>query len=275
MKLLSPRSASRNRHPLKPPLTRVDYDLKVDAEVATGEARLTIDVIKNGWVRVAIPAGLMIRAAQLDGKPVSLAGKEAGANYVLLSHNGRTLLTLSIVAPVSSTAGTEILRLPAGSSALCRATLTLPRRGPNVDMDVHVTGGLVLEKSETADQSRWVAHGRGAEPLTFAWKRKVDDQRTTQPLRLRGSLFQLIGLGEDTTQFNAEVRIEVLQGLAREVRLRLPEQLTVNLVSGAAVADWETAPQELIVTFVEPVQQSTRFSISGELRLGKEKSLFR
>jgi hypothetical protein len=262
------------REPEPPPveatLTRVDYDLKVDGEVAIGEARLTIDVIKNGWVRVAIPAGLMVREAQLDGRPVSLAVKEANSNYVLLSRSGRSLLTLSIVAPVSSTAGTEILRLPSGSSAICRATLTLPRQDPQTNLDLHVTGGLVLEKSETANQSRWVVHGRGAEPLTFAWKRKVEDQRATQALRLRGSLSQLIGLGEDTTQFNAEVRIEVLQGLAREVRLRLPEQFTVNQVSGPAVADWETAPQELIVTFVEPVQQATRFSISGELRLPRE-----
>ncbi len=258
------------REPEPPPveatLTRVDYDLKVEGEVATGEARLAIDVIKNGWVRIAIPAGLMVREAQLDGRPVSLAVKEGSSNYVLLSRKGRSVLTLSIVAPVSSTAGTEILRLPSSSSAICRAALTLQRDG----VDLHVTGGLILEKSETASQSRWIAHGRGAEPLTFAWKRKVDDQRTTQPLKLRGSLSQLIGLGEDTSQLNAEVRIEVLQGLAREVRLRLPEQFTVNQVAGPAVADWETATQELVVTFVEPVQQSTRFSISGELRLPRE-----
>src|SRR6185369_12508931 len=32
-------------------LTRVDYDLKVDGDLATGEVRLTIDVIKDGWAR--------------------------------------------------------------------------------------------------------------------------------------------------------------------------------------------------------------------------------
>jgi hypothetical protein len=214
--------------PVDATLTRVDYDLKIEGELATGEARLTIDVVKNGWVRIAIPAGLMVREAQLDGRPVSLAVNEGSSNYVLLSHSGRSLLTLSIVAPVSATAGTETLRLPSSTSAICRATLTLQREAPGASpggspgwtLDMRVTGGLVLEKSETPTQSRWVAHGRGAEPLTFAWKRKVEDQRAIQPLRLRGSLSQLIALGEDTTQVNAEVRIEVLQGLAREVRLQ-------------------------------------------------------
>ena len=42
-------------------LSRLDYDLKVDGDLASGEARLTIDVIRDGWVRVPLPIGLMVR----------------------------------------------------------------------------------------------------------------------------------------------------------------------------------------------------------------------
>src|ERR1043166_7508840 len=35
-------------------LSRLDYDLKVDGDLASGEARLTIDVIRDGWVRVPL-----------------------------------------------------------------------------------------------------------------------------------------------------------------------------------------------------------------------------
>jgi hypothetical protein len=127
-----------------------------------------------------------------------------------------------------------------------------------------------MERSEITGGSRWVANGRGSEPLTFAWRRKVDDQRATQPLRLRGVVTQLVGLGEDTTQINAEVQIEVLQGQAKEVRLQLPAQFTVNQVAGALVADWDVAAQELAVTFIEPVQQTARFTLSGELKLPRD-----
>ena len=44
--------------PVEATLSRIDYDLKVDGDLATGEARLTVDVIKNGWVRIAMPDGL-------------------------------------------------------------------------------------------------------------------------------------------------------------------------------------------------------------------------
>src|ERR1044072_3616470 len=43
--------------PVEATLSRIDYDLKVDGDLATGEARLTVDVIKNGWGRGARPDG--------------------------------------------------------------------------------------------------------------------------------------------------------------------------------------------------------------------------
>src|SRR5262245_26114608 len=110
--------------PVEATLTRIDYDLKVDGELASGEAVLAIDVIKDGWVRVAIPAGLMVREAKLDGKPVSLvtqpADKGPAATFVLLSRTGRAVLSLSIVAAVTTVAGTEMLQLPISASAVSR-----------------------------------------------------------------------------------------------------------------------------------------------------------
>ncbi len=263
--------------PIAPPveatLSRIDYDLKVDGDLASGEARLTVDVIKNGWVRIAMPDGLMVRDAQLDGRPVNLVmnttEKGPGRADLLLSKTGRSVLTLKIVAPVMTVAGTDILHLPVSNSAVSHAVVELSRQG----IDVRITGGLLLEHAEMATGSRWVANGRGGEPLTFAWRRKVDDVRASQPLRLRGSITQLVGLGEDATQVNAEVQVEVVQGLANDVRVQLPEQLTVNQVSGAMVADWDVANNELKVSFIEPVQDTARFTLTGELRMPRSGKL--
>lgn len=263
----SPAEPEPEAPPVEATLSRIDYNLRVEADLATGEARLTVDVIKNGWVRIAMPDGLMVRDAKLDGRPVNLVmnttDKGPGRADLLLSKTGRSVLTMQIVAPVTTVAGTDILHLPVSNSAVSHATVELVRQG----VDVRITGGLLLEHSEHATGSRWVANGRGGEPLTFAWRRKVDDVRASQPLRLRGSITQLVGLGEDATQVNAEVQIEVVQGLADEVRVQLPEQLTVNQVSGATVADWDVANHELKVLFIEPVQNTARFTLSGELRL--------
>ena len=258
--------------PVEATLSRIDYVLKVDGDLATGEARLTVDVIKNGWVRVAMPDGLIVRDAQLDGRPVNLAmsttTKGPGRADLLLSKTGRSILTMKIVAPVNSVAGTDILHLPVSNSAVSHAIVELTRQG----VDVRITGGLLLEHADVATGSRWVANGKGGEPLTFAWRRKVDDERAKQPLRFRGSITQLVGLGEDATQVNAEVQVNVTQGLASEVVVQLPEKLTVNQVSGAMVADWDVTNNQLKVMFIEPVEKTVRFTLSGELQLPRPAS---
>src|SRR4029079_8407011 len=71
-----------DREPVPPPveatLSRIDYQLKVEGDLASGEARLTVDVIKDGWVRLALPEGLMVREAQLDGRQVTLVNSPQG-----------------------------------------------------------------------------------------------------------------------------------------------------------------------------------------------------
>lgn len=265
---LHARAYPPEREPEGPPvdatLTRVDYDLRIDGDVAEGRASLTVDVLKNGWVRVPVPAGLLVREAKLDGKLVSLApAPQANGGHqlsALLSKPGRCVLLLDIALPVISTTGEETLTLPSTASGITRASVTLARQG----VDLALRGGLLAEKSEAAAQTQWLAYGQGNEPLTFTWKRKTEDHRSTQPLRLRGSLTELAGLGEDSTSVVAEVNVEVTQGAAREVRISLPEKVTVNQVAGATVADWEMKDGQLSVTFLEPLEQTAKFIISGE-----------
>ena len=274
---LHARAYPAERDPEPPPveatLTRVDYDLRILGDLATGRASLTVDVLKDGWVRVPVPSGLLVREARLDGKLVSLVpgagGKAGGQLAALLSHPGRAVLLLDIALPVISVTGEESISLPSTASGVTRASVQLPRQG----VDIKLVGGLLSEKSESASESKWIAYGRGNEALTFTWRRKTEDHRTTQPLRLRGSLTQLLGLGEDSTSINAEVNLEVTQGAAHEVKIQVPDKVTINQVLGAMVADWEVKAGELSVTFLEPVEQRARFVITGETRSPREGSI--
>jgi hypothetical protein len=256
--------------PVEATLTRVDYDLHVAGDLASGRATLTVDVLKDGWVRVPVPAGLLVREAQLDGKLVSLvpsaAGRGGGHLSALLSHAGRSVLLLDVDVPVTSSAGDESISLPSTESGVTRAAVQLARQG----IDLRIGGGLLSEKSEFAGETKWLAYGRGNEALTFTWRKKIEDHHMDQPLRLRGSLTQLTSLAEDSTSLYAEASLDVVQGAAREVRLELPRNVTINQVSGAAVADWEMKNGELAITFLEPIEHSARFVIIGETRLPRD-----
>ena len=257
--------------PTPPPvdgtLTRVDYDLHADGDSIGGRALLTIDVLREGWVRVQIPAGLKVRDARLDGEPAAIV--EGPRPHVLLSRAGRSVLTLDIVLPLTTSAGTESITIPASPAPISRATLMLPKNG----VDLSSTGGFVADHAESANESRWTTFGRPNQPLTLLWKRKVDDRRAEQPLRIRARVTEVVGLGEDACQVAATLAVEVLQGLAREVTIALPSGLVVNQVNGATIADWDTDTGALRIRLFEPAATEISFVVQAEMRTPRDGSI--
>src|ERR1051326_6200943 len=100
--------------PVEATLSRVEYDLQVKDNVAIGHASLTIDVLKDGWVRVPIPPDLLVKDARLAGKPLSLVNGAA-----VLSDRGRSVIAMDVALPVNVAGGEERLALPARGSPWC------------------------------------------------------------------------------------------------------------------------------------------------------------
>jgi hypothetical protein len=263
-----------DRPPDPPPvdaaISGVDYELTVSGESASGQARLTVDVLKEGWVRIPMPPGLLIREARLDSRPVALVDQgpdgRSRAPVLLLSRRGRALLTLDIVVPITARGGVEQLGLPASAAALVRAALTVPR----ADVDVSVSGGFIGDQTKEAKVTKVVAFGQGGQPLSLFWSRARENHRAAQALRMRSTVTEVVGLGEDAAQLTTRVQIEVVQGVASTVSLTLPAGFTVNEVSGALVSDWEMRGAALAVSFLEPVSERVTFVLTGEFRPPRE-----
>jgi hypothetical protein len=255
--------------PVDAALTRIDYDLRLDpstspgasAEAIVGRVLLTVEVLRDGWVKVPVPAGLMVRDARVDGQPLPLI--EGPPAHVVLSRAGRSVLQLDIVVPLTAAGGSESLMLPASPAPISRATLTLPRTG----VELTVTGGFIGERAELEGESRWMALGRAHQPLGISWKRRVDDRRDQQPLRFRANVTSVVGLGEEVSSIASTVRLEVQQGVARGIAVAVPAAVVVNQVVGALVADWDVKGGLLHVRFMDPVIDAMSFEVQAESRL--------
>ena len=250
--------------PVEAALTRIDYDLRAEGDTAVGRATLAIDVLREGWTRVQIPGGLMVRAANIDGRRVPLV--EGTPPHVLLEHAGRSVVVLDIVIPTATAGGAESIVLPPSASPISRTRLALPRNG----VDLTSSGGFIADHEEVATESRWTVFSRANTPLSLTWKRKVDDRRAELPLRMRARITQLVGLGEESCQVSASVRVEVLQGLARVIAIQIPPGLVVNEVIGSTVGDWDLSEGVLRVTLLEPASSEASFVVTGEARTSRE-----
>ena len=253
--------------PVEATLTRIDYDLRATGETLSGRALVTVDVVKEGWARVPLPAGLMVSDARVDGRPIPLVVDSAESHpHVLLSRQGRSVLTLDLVVPVTGHGGVDATSLPASGSAVSRVTLTLPRGG----VDLVVDGGFVTERAESQAETRWTVYGRANAPMGLSWKRRADDRRAAQALRMRARIAELVTLGEEISTVAATIRLEVVQGLAREISLAVPEGLAISQVSGTTVGDWEAARGSLHVRLLEPSATDVSLTVHGELRAPRD-----
>lgn len=250
--------------PVEAALSRVEYDLRVVGDSISGEVRLTIDVLKQGWVSVLVPPGILVREARLDGFRTTLV--DGTPPRVLISRSGRTTLALDAVVPLAISAGVESMVLPASQSALSAVALTIQRPG----VELSVSDGFVASHVESPTDSRWQVYGTPGKPLGFSWKRKVDDRRATLPLRVRSRITELVALGEETSQLTTSVRVEVQQGAARQITLLVPEGLVVNHVQGATVGDWNQTGETLVVSFLDPVVTETSLMVSAEGRAPRD-----
>jgi hypothetical protein len=270
-----PQTPQQDKPRVDATLTRVDYELHATHDTAIGEAQLTIDIIRDGWVRVPIPAPLTVRAARLDGHPVPLidlstaTAKGGSGPALLLTKPGRKVVTLEIAIPVTSSGGQESLSLPTGTAACGRVRLTVPGTGLNLKL----TNGLLVESTSERGETRWVADGGGNAPLLLSWQHRVEVRRAELPLRLRGSVTEFVALGEETAQLTAHVRVDVVRGSATHASLLIPEGLQITHVSGNNVADWDARNGELKVTFLEPVDSAEGIGVMGEARVPREGSL--
>jgi len=154
-----PVEPEREPPPVPATLTRVEYDLRALGDVARGKANLNGRCVEGRLGARSVPSGLLVQEARLDGKLVSLVlsapGKGGGQLSVLLPHSGRFVLSLDIVLPIASSAGNESVSFPTAEAGATRASIQLARNG----VDTRVSGGLLLEKSESAaDSNGWHTH---------------------------------------------------------------------------------------------------------------------
>ncbi len=105
------------------------------------------------------------------------------------------MISLEISLPIAASASEERLSIP---SHVFRRHQSHSGNSPVRAWTFLLSGGLFSDSADLPNGGgKWTVYGKGGEPMTFAWRRKVEDHHATLPLRMRGALTEFVGLGED------------------------------------------------------------------------------
>jgi len=218
-------------------LTDGVYSARLRDGRATIDGVLGVEVLADGAQAVPLELGRVgLKSATLDGQPAPLGQDPQGRLVLLVEGRGRHELRLALVAPVETTAATQVLgfRLPTPPAA--RFELV-------VDGDVEVKSGLAVvgrRWDSAAGVTRFELLPRGGE-VSLAMT--LNSRLLRKDQTVIGRTVLLAALTEGGEQVHATVSLSILHRAVDRFRFAVPEGFEITGVHSPHLSSWAVAEQ--------------------------------
>jgi hypothetical protein len=249
------------RAPVGALLAAADYTVTVGQERAELAATLVVNVLEDGLHAVGLDvAGVGLRTAALDGKGASLGLADDGRLTLFVEGKGVHKLALEMVAPLVTTAATQVLNFRLPSPPAARMTLTVPG-------DVEVKSGAPVVGrvfDEKAGQTRIdLLPPRGDASIVLTLNSRL--RRRDRIIVARSVLVdEVTGAYE---RLHATVSLAVLHRATDRFRFAVPAGFEVTDVASPLLARWaittEGARKVLEVQLREETTDICRLTLSA------------
>jgi hypothetical protein len=247
--------------PITAALISAEYAVEVAAERATLTGKLGLEVLEDGMHVVPLDlSGVGLAAATLDDRSVAIGRADDGRLTLFVAGKGRHVLTLTMTAPVQTTADQQTLNVRLATPAT--ATISLAAPG-----DVEVKSGAAV-----------VRRAVGGEPRVtrFELLAKRGDLSIVMSLnsRLRRQDRVVVArevLVDEVTQayerLHATVSFAVLHQAIDQARFVVPEGFEPTAVTSEYLARWAVVQEDgrriLDVRFREATTDTVVLNVSA------------
>ncbi|MCX7424128.1 MAG: hypothetical protein NTW96_00580 [Planctomycetia bacterium] len=238
-----------------------EYSGTIEQERARFTGTLVVDVLEDGLHALPLDlGGVGLASAALDGKSAAIGQAKDGQLALFVEGKGRHSLVLQIVAPLQTTAATQVLqfRLPKTSASRLRMT---------VAGDVEVKSGLDVAAREVdaaAGVTRFELLPRGGD-VSLVMTLNSHLQRIERAVVARS-----VVVGEVTEAYEAlyaTVSLAVLHQAVDRFRFVVPEGFEVTQVASPLLATWAIVPEGqrriLDVKLREPTTDTVVLNLSA------------
>jgi hypothetical protein len=226
------KKTAEGRAPREILLASADYAARIENERAVFTATLAVSVLEDGLQAVGLDfAGVGIRAASLDGKGAPIGLADDGRLMLFVQGKGEHKLLLEMVAPLQTTAATQVLnfRLPAAPAS--KLTLTVPG-------DVEVKSGAAVAH-RVFDQAAGVTRidlvpPKGDVSIVLSLNSRL--KRQDRVVVARSVLVDEITSAYE--RLHATVSLAILHQPTDKFRFALPDGFEVTTVESPLLTRW-------------------------------------
>lgn len=220
-------------------ITASDYSGDLTDDGALLKLKLKLEVLKEkDWKRVPVlPASVAITKMTLpDGVFLNSNNQ---VHELLTRRTGTIDATIEFSVAVQKVQGVNQVQFPRvipGSSVL---DLTLARE--NVDVKVNGAQSLV---SRTASAKTYVAAAiPNGPPVSISWERALPKVEAS-PTRLYAETLTLAAVAEGVLVCQEQVTFNILHTAVHELKLEVPDGVSVLTVTGPNVQDWRVGDRQ-------------------------------
>jgi len=252
--------------PKPPVLDKVTAALKADGDHV--EVDLALRITAEEPTRIVLMDQSPIVLTPDDPSAAVRIEAQGRKYYLVVTKPGTHDATFKFLSPLHKAGddGTSSITFPLPLALTNRVTLTIPAIG----LDVHVDQAMRMTKSEANGATIVSAILGPGDDIAASWKpraRATSQEKTSfysqviSAARLDASLIEARHL----------VKFQIAQGELRDIRLRIPEPMTVTAVQGKALGAWrfDPAKQELEVRLSEPA--TGEYAIALITQISREK----
>lgn len=256
-----------DRSPIPFMFSQGDYRLSDEGDWCRVEAAVSVRVYETGWVEVPLlPAGVLVESASLDGKPLTLYGKNGQHTFALKSA-GLHALKLSYYLKLNSHNATKSVTFQSPSTSVTNVRVVLKGE------DLKVSSSPSIPLSNRGESGRTVVEGTipaGAGSVSLSWiplraTARLHGKGKQEKAKLYGRLYCLVTPGEREVRSRVRVDYTILRNEVKGFRFKVPAGVGVEKVQSAHLEDWDLSRDgSLVVRLTEPVSGSHQVTLHLE-----------
>ena len=263
------RTTEKEKPPQEGIVSRAEYTGKVEGDVLTIDAKITVESFKEGWLTIPL-----VKGAGLPGITDAQAGKATLSSKpdgyeLIVPDKGLYEVTLKLHTPILRAGGKASTRLTLPAAAVSRFTTTIP--GTGLEFDVKPAAAFTSRPlGDLTELSFFFGSGS---VFDVAWS-KPETATALKPLILASTKVTSAVRGGSLAT-TAAVQLRVLRAPVGEFAFTVPAGQSVLSVTGDDIKEWKiegadaAASQKLIVITNAPVKEIWSGSIELEIPLPK------